>query len=231
MVTRKNRMNSWNKLFKKGIINISRKDFELWLRKTGIRSIISAVVLGLVLIIQMLNFEPPKAALNYIEAKLEYNASLNDYIAEARKFTGHIAALGDRALEAMKIENKMESRFILPTDGKILTYFNENIGETSNISKGIIFSSDQGENIYAIDSGVVIDMGSNKSIGNYVIIKHRGEFLSVYKYLESNVVEINQRVEKGQIIGTGSEKLLLEVWHRNEAIDPIQYMDLSAMQL
>ena len=231
MVTGKNRANSSNNLFAKRKLCINSTSYHNWLRKTFTRTIISIILIMLVLIIQMLNFQAPKNALNFVEEKLEHNASPNTYIAGAKKLYAHVKLFGGKALEAMKLEGKVENKFILPVDGNIISYFNENIGETSNVSKGLIFSSDTGKNIYSVDDGVIIDIGSNKFIGNYIIIKHKGELLSVYKYLDTNHVELNQRVEKGQVIGTSSEKLLLEVWYRNEAVDPIKYIDLSMKQL
>lgn len=231
MVTGKNRANHFNNLSAKRKLWINSKSYNNWLRKTLIRTIISIILIMLILIIQMSNFQSPKNALNFIEEKLEDNVSLNTYIAGTKKLYAHVKLFGDKTLEAMKLEGKVENKFILPVDGEIISYFNENIGETSNVSKGLIFSSDTGENIYSVDDGVIIDIGSNKFIGNYIIIKHKGELLSVYKYLDANHVKLNQRVEKGQVIGTSSEKLLLEVWYRNEAIDPIKYIDLSMKQL
>jgi len=224
MVTGKNRANSSNNLFVKRKLCINSTSYHNWLRKTFTRTIISIILIMLVLIIQMLNFQAPKNALNFVEEKLEHNASLNTYIAGTKKLYAHVKLFGGKALETMKLEGKVENKFILPVDGKIISYFNENIGETSNVSKGLIFSSDTGKNIYSVDDGVIIDIGSNKFISNYIIIKHKGELLSVYKYLDTNHVELNQRVEKGQVIGTS-------VWYRNEAVDPIKYIDLSMKQL
>lgn len=231
MVTRKNRVNSFNNVFHKRKLSIHSKTYHNWLKRTFVRTVISVILLMLVLLIQMLNFESPKKALNYVETKLEYNADIRTYLVEAKKLSSYIAVFGDKAIGAIKIEDRLDKRFLPPVDGKIITYFDENIGETQNTSKGLIFASVEGSDIYSVDNGVIIDVGSNKSIGNYIIIKHKGELLSVYKYVGTNYVEINQKVEQGQVIGTSSEKLLLEVWYRNEPIDPIKYMNVSIQQL
>lgn len=231
MVTRKNNVNSFNNAFAKRRHSINSKNSPNWIRKTIIRTIISVTLLMIVLIIQMLNFQSPKNALNFMKEKLEYNASIETYITEAKKLPNYVMSIGDKALAVIKIEDNLENRFILPVDGEIATYFNENIGETSNISNGLIFSTNSGDSIYSVDNGVVIDIGSNKSIGNYIIIKHKGELLSVYKYVGTNHVELNQRIEKGQVVGASSEKLLLEVWYQNQAVDPIKYINFTSKQL
>jgi len=231
MVTRKNKANYFSNSLAKRKLSINSNNYQNWFRKTFIKTIISATLLLVVVIIQMLNFQSPKNALHFIKGKLEYNTSIEMNIAQVKKLPNYVMSVGDKALEVMKIEGDLQNRFILPVDGKIVTYFDENIDETSSVSNGLIFSSDIGENIYSVDDGVIIDIGSNKSIGNYLIIKHKGELLSVYKYVEANNVVLNQRVEKGQVIGTSSGKLLLEIWHKNEAIDPSKYINLSTRQL
>lgn len=230
MIAKKNKIKSMKNTFRRGsLINI--KNYESWLIKTFIRTIISAVLIMIVIIIQILNFQTPKKALNYVTEKLEYSASIETYIAGFKKLPSYITSVSNKALEAVKVEENLGKRFLSPVSGDIVAYFNENIGQTSNVSKGLLFSSEVGKNILSVDDGVVIETGSNKSIGNYIIIKHKGELLSVYKYVGGSKVELNQRVEKGQVIGISGEKLLLEVWYRNEPIDPIQYMDLSVQGL
>ncbi len=231
MVTGKNRSNSFNNLYSKRRSSSNQQTFNDWIKKTFIRTVISVTLLIIVLIIQLLNFKSSNQTLELIKLKLEHKVSINTYIEEAKQIPGYIMTFGNKAVEAIKVEDKLKNKFILPTNAEITTYFDENIGDTLNVSKGLIFSTNSGDPIYSIDDGVVIDIGSNKSIGNYIIIKHKGELLSVYKYLSNNQAELNQRIEKGQIIGDSSEKLLLEVWYRNEPIDPMQYIDTSMEQL
>ena len=133
-----------------------------------------------------------------METKLESNFNIVTCLAEVKKIPGYISTLGDKAISVMKIEYKSDSRFVLPTDGEIAAYFDDKIDGTSDISKGLLFINDEGEDIYSVGDGVIIDVGSNKLIGNYIIIKHKGELLSVYKYVgTNNIISINQRVKQG----------------------------------
>lgn len=227
MIMRKNKGNLFGGTFKRRNIFINAKDYNDWFKKTVIRTIISTILLMVAIMIQILNFEQPKKILNLVETKLESNFNIETCLAKAKKLPDYISAFGDKAITVMKIEHKLNKRFEIPIDGEITTYFDEKIDGTSNISRGLIFISDAGQDIYSVDDGVVIDVGSNKSVGNYIIIKHKGELLSVYKHIGTNHTNINQRVEQGQIIGTSSGKLLLEVWYRNEPINPIEYMDIN----
>ncbi|MCK9267534.1 MAG: M23 family metallopeptidase, partial [Alkaliphilus sp.] len=207
---------------------INIKNYDDWFKKTIIRIIISAFLLMAVMIVKISNFQQPKKILNFVETKLESNFNIKTYLMGIKKLPGHIHTFGDKVMTAMKIENKSDKRLIPPIAGEITTYFDEKIDETSNISKGLIFSSDAGQNIYSVDDGVIIDTGSNKLVGDYIIIKHRGELLSVYKYVGTNHLNVNQRVKQGQTIGVSSGKLLLEIWYCNEPVDPIEYMNMGA---
>lgn len=227
MITRRSGRGLLNSAFKKGNTFINIKNYDDWFRKTIIRIIISAFLLMIVMMVKISNFQQPKKILNFVEAKLESNFNIKTYLVEIKKLPDYIHTFGDKVITAMKIENKSDKRFISPIDGEITTYFDGKIDETSNISKGLIFSSDVGRDIYSVDDGVIIDAGSNKLVGNYIIIKHRGELLSVYKYVGTNHMNVNQRVKRGQIIGVSSGKLLLEIWYCNEPIDPIEYINIG----
>ncbi|HZX21827.1 MAG TPA: M23 family metallopeptidase [Clostridia bacterium] len=227
MIMQKNRVNLFGSTFRKRNARINTKNYNDWLKKTIIRTIVSTVLLITIIMVQALNFEQPKKILNYIEAKLESSPDIGAYLSGVKKMPGYIFTFGNKVITTMKIEHKSDKRFISPIDGEITTYFNEEIDAASGISRGLIFTGDVGQDIYSVDDGVVIDAGSDKSIGNYIIIKHKGELLSVYKYVGVNHMDINKRVRQGQVIGTFSGKLLLEVWYRNEPADPAKYIDIN----
>ncbi len=231
MIVRKKRTPYFKELLTKRNFSIINRYYRNWIKKTFIRIIAVVILCFIVLAMRFFNFDSSQNALNLIKEKLEYTASIQSYILTIKTLPKKTISLGEKAIEAIKIEDDLDNRFIVPVEGEIITYFNENIGEAAYVSKGIIFTSNVGEDVYSVDNGVVIDVGSNKFVGNYIIIKHKGELLSVYKYLGENSVYLNQSVEKGQIIGSSSERLLLEIWFRNEAIDPMQYMNLSTEQI
>lgn len=231
MIMQKKRRNLFGGILKKRNIFINIRNYNYWIKKIIIKIIISAILLMVVTIIKTSNFEQPKKALNFIELKLGSGFNTKVYLAGIKKLPGYIFTLGDKVVTVMKIDNKLNRGFVSPIDGEIITYFDEKIEGKSSISKGLIFVSDIGQDIYSMADGVVIDTGSNKLIGNYIIIKHKGELLSVYKHVGTNYIDINQRVKQGQVIGVSSGELLLEVWYRNKPTDPIEYMDTSTQQL
>lgn len=228
MLVQKNKNRLFNNRAKRSLGHIR---YGRWLKKTLIRIVIVGFLLLLVLGIRGLNFSGPKEALDFIKLNLEAEADIDLYLDQAKKLSAYISIFNERAIEAIKMEDRLNRNFIFPIEGEISTYYNQDIEGGAMKSKGLIFTSPPGENIRAVDDGVVIDAGSNKSVGNYIIIKHSGEVLSVYKYMEGEEVNINEVVERGQVIGRSSGRLLLEVWHRNQAVDPLHYINGSGQQL
>ncbi len=227
MLTQRNRRGLFNSTFGRKNISGSTRNYNAWFRKTVIRTIISIILLVIIITIQISNFEQSKRMLDFIKIKLESEFDIKACLAEAKKLPGYISTFGEKVVTVMKMEHKPAKKFIPPIDGKVITRFNEQIEGTSSVSRGLIYTGDEGLDIYSVGNGVVINVGSNKLVGNYIIVKHKGELLSVYKLMGTNDVSVNQKVEQGQVIGTSSGKLLLEIWYRNEPVDPIIYMDMK----
>jgi len=66
-----------------------------------------------------------------------------------------------------------------------------------------IYVGGYGANIYAADSGVVVAINYNGSMGNYVIINHQNGYYSMYEHMIrlSTFLTVGQTVERGQVIG------------------------------
>lgn len=83
-------------------------------------------------------------------------------------------------------------------------------GITQPFKKGIHYGIDLGwskssghnQPIYAIEDGVVIYKATQKTGGNVLHIRHNNGFVSEYAHLNSWLVSINDKVRKGQQIGT-----------------------------
>ena len=56
--------------------------------------------------------------------------------------------------------------------------------------------------IKAANSGKIIFSGFLKYYGNVIIIKHKGNYKTIYAHLKRNFVKKGQYVKKGQIIGS-----------------------------
>lgn len=92
------------------------------------------------------------------------------------------------------------------------------------IHKGIDLRGNN-DYVYSIMPGKVTKTGKNKTLGNYVVIKH-GDFESTYGHLYNVLINAKQAVEAGQPIGisgnTGrstGEHLHFGLKFKNEIID------------
>lgn len=68
--------------------------------------------------------------------------------------------------------------------------------------QGIDFGAPTGTPIKASGDGVVVKAGFNGNYGNYVLIKHNGEYSTAYAHMKKINVKAGARVTQGQIIGS-----------------------------
>lgn len=68
--------------------------------------------------------------------------------------------------------------------------------------KGIDFGAPRGTPIKASGDGVVMKAGYNGNYGNYVLIKHNGEYSTAYAHMSKIKVRAGMRVKQGEIIGS-----------------------------
>jgi murein DD-endopeptidase MepM/ murein hydrolase activator NlpD len=120
----------------------------------------------------------------------------------------------------------LKADFIWPLSGPCTGGFNDS---ERNRHQGIDISSPVGTPIKASGSGVVVYSGNTiKGYGNLIILRHPGEWVTVYAHNEVNLVEEGMSVEKGQVIAkvgqTGNATgphLHFEVRRNNRAVDPL----------
>jgi len=120
-------------------------------------------------------------------------------------------------------------RFVWPVKGKVISYFGIRGGKNH---KGIDIAAPEGTKIIAAESGTVIYSDNKlRNYGNVIIIKHSGNFITVYAHNKVNYVKENQQVKKGEIIGevgqTGNAEaphLHFEIRDGTKARNPLFYL-------
>ena len=101
--------------------------------------------------------------------------------------------------------------------------------QTGTGTRESISASPLGTPVKASSSGVVVYSGDTiKGYGNLIILRHPGEWVSVYAHNQANLVEEGMSVEKGQVIAkvgqTGratGPHLHFEVRRNNKVRDPL----------
>lgn len=96
---------------------------------------------------------------------------------------------------------------------------------------GIDIAGNSGDAVLAAADGMVVETGSDASQGNYVTLAHRNGIRTVYMHLSRIIVDADERVEKGEKIGTiGSTgrstgpHLHFEIIDNGRHVDPLQYL-------
>ena len=112
-----------------------------------------------------------------------------------------------------------------PTEGKVIANFND----SSN--KGIVIAGKRGQAVHATAGGRVIFSGTGiRGLGKLVVIRHNGNYLSVYAHNDTLLVKEGQTVTKGQRIAdmgnTDSDqvKLHFEIRRQGKPVDPAKFL-------
>lgn len=130
----------------------------------------------------------------------------------------------------------LDSSFRLPLDKNVLTSsFGMRVSPISGKWKfhsGIDMAAAIGTNVYACKSGTVHYTGFNEVYGNYIILKHQSGMTSVYAHLSKILVQKNQIVASGEVIGkvgvtgeTTGPHLHFEIRVNGTAQNPEQYFE------
>jgi lipoprotein NlpD len=121
-----------------------------------------------------------------------------------------------------QIEDKSTSKsWSLPVDAEILKNFSK-----KQQHLGLTFDTKPDQKVRAIRDGVVAYSGDiMKSYGKMIIIKHPYGFYSSYTQNKTLIVFDGDKVKKGQIIATTSDKpFYFEMKKFKEPINPIKYL-------
>ncbi len=129
-----------------------------------------------------------------------------------------------------KIPSRSSSKFMKPVNGKIISSFGAKTNGLHN--DGINISAKKGTPIKAAENGVVVYSSNKiKGLGNIILIKHEGGWVTTYAHLEKVSVKKGDSVKKGGIIGTvgstgsvNSPQLHFEIRKKTKPVDPKKYM-------
>ncbi len=108
----------------------------------------------------------------------------------------------------------------------------------TKLHKGVDFGAPTGTPVSSAGDGVVLKAGWNGSYGNYVLIRHNGEYSTAYAHLSKIHVKSGQAVKQRQLIGnvgsTGSSTgahLHYEVIRMGQQINPQSIKQIPSAKL
>jgi len=115
--------------------------------------------------------------------------------------------------------------WIWPAGGKVITQFSE------GGNKGIDIAGKMGDQVVAVGDGHVTNANNAlRGYGYLIVIKHSGNFITVYAHNSKLLVKDGQTVTKGQKIAemgntdADQVKLHFEVRQQGKPVDPLQYL-------
>jgi len=125
--------------------------------------------------------------------------------------------------------SKKHTFFIWPVEGKVISGFGQ---RGNSMHNAIDIKAELGTPIKAAADGVVTySKNTFRGYGNAIIISHEDDFTTVYAHNLVNLVQENQKVRQGEIIGkvgqTGratTSHLHFELWKELIAQDPMIYL-------
>lgn len=143
---------------------------------------------------------------------------------------GVAKVLGPGACETIQDGMLGSGVFIWPADSHFLSGFDYEPGANHY---GIDITGQEGDAVYAADSGVVVYAGwNNWGYGYVVVINHGNGWQTLYAHLNSIYVSCGQSVEQSSVIGaigaTGNvtdPNLHFEMMYKGERINPHNYID------
>lgn len=127
---------------------------------------------------------------------------------------------GKKEQEAHKVNSPQLRHFTVPVQGTIISSFTET-------EPWIVVQTTGEAPVYAMDTGRVEFAGYMEDTGYTIVIRHANGLQSIYGYLKSNLWEVNDWIEGGELLGktqpgTGRwpQQLYFAVKKEEESINP-----------
>ena len=157
-------------------------------------------------------------------------------------YSNHVFDMFDQIPNAFEEEIVPEgNKYVWPTENTIISNtFGERVHPITGEKKLIDYigiAGNQGESVYAVADGDIIDVGFDKTLGNYIVLATLSGQEVIYGHLDGSKVAVGAQVKAGDIIGlmgkTGKATgpfLSISVKVNGEAVDPMLYFDIDFLE-
>ncbi len=166
--------------------------------------------------------------------------SVPDFISELQELANTVADRGAKltVMEGLLRERKLIARMIPSGRPVSKGWISSGYGYRRDPSSGkrtfhdgIDFAGVRQSDVIAVAAGVVVFSGRNAGYGKLVAIKHRQGYVTRYAHNAENLVEVGDKVAKGQAIAlmgsTGratGPHVHFEVLRKDRTINPIKFV-------
>lgn len=109
--------------------------------------------------------------------------------------------------------------FLWPVAGKVVGRFGQT--EDGQRRDGIDIAARKGAPVRAAQTGVVVYAGdAMRGYGRMILLRHDGGYLTTYAHNSAILVNVGDRVERGQVIARTGDRLHFELRKGRKPIDP-----------
>lgn len=130
---------------------------------------------------------------------------------------------------------KLKGRMIWPTNGNVINHFglykHPKWRDVVTENIGIDIQADHGEEVRSVAKGIVTGITWMRGRGNIILINHLGGYFTAYTHLSEILVQLDEAVNEGQVIGrvgdTGSLRgpmLHFEIYKNKELLNPEEWL-------
>jgi len=136
----------------------------------------------------------------------------------------------DAAMDFDNIPSRSSSKFARPVNGKIVSSFGSKANGLHN--DGINIAANKGAPVRAAENGLVVYSSDKiQGLGNLILIKHEGDWITTYAHLDKRLVNKGDVIKRGSTIGTvgntgsvSSSQLHFEIRKKSKPLDPQKYI-------
>lgn len=172
-----------------------------------------------------------------LDKTIDFMETLEQLDSQLKEQNARISAL-DTIIKQRAFSEKIIPS-IMPVKAYVSSWFgprNDPINKNGKkiFHEGIDFSADKGSNIISTAAGIVTWAGPLDNYGNVVEINHGRGFVTRYAHNHENFVNVGDRVNKGQLIGSVGNSgrstgphLHYEVIKNGKYLDPKNFMKLN----
>jgi len=122
------------------------------------------------------------------------------------------------------------SEMIAPSSGSIAKGFGVQDASNSGFHYGLDLYTAPSENIVAVSDGEVTEIATNNEYGSFVTIKHSEDISTLYGNLNEILININDKVSKGQPIaraGGENSTFYFELRRGDTYLDPTEFIEFG----
>jgi septal ring factor EnvC (AmiA/AmiB activator) len=129
---------------------------------------------------------------------------------------------------------RLKGRLPWPVSGTVIKDYGKIVHpvyKTITMNPGIDISAKPGATVSVVAQGNVVYIGSMRGLGNFVVVDHGGDYLTIYSHLDKVAVAVDNPIKRSGIVGTaardreGSQAMVhFEIRKSTESLNPMDWL-------